>query len=235
MSRKPKKPKVIEMSVPEWCPSNAIIHIDLVGGDPQGRAWVDGVGEVAVDALLGSDPNTENAWAITEYNSVNLDALGYNGRAALIGQALTKVLSGSTVVIDFVNDNTEDTSVPAFGVCSADGVSCITFEIDENAKVLRGAAYTGSFFEEQPLTHTVFTSVTNRMAVTLTPTRGEAAECGSSVLEKVLTSAEFPTTGESPMVASFVDAVAIGAASIARITIYDALPDTSGLSALSAV
>lgn len=45
--------------VPEWVPADAKVHIDFFGGDPQGRAWVEGTGEVAIDMLLGSDPNTE--------------------------------------------------------------------------------------------------------------------------------------------------------------------------------
>lgn len=30
---------------PAWVPADAKIQIDLVGGDPQGRAWVEGIGE----------------------------------------------------------------------------------------------------------------------------------------------------------------------------------------------
>ncbi len=64
---------------PEWVPDAFAegIYIDLVGGDPQGRAWVFGTGEVAVDTQLGSDPNTENGWAVSGYEAGRFSANGY--------------------------------------------------------------------------------------------------------------------------------------------------------------
>jgi hypothetical protein len=92
-------------TAPDWVPADAKIHIDLVGGTPQGRAWVDGTGEVAVETLLGSDPNTDNAWGTTSYDSANLTADGYvwsasgDGAIAFLGVLRAAVVGGSTSVI----------------------------------------------------------------------------------------------------------------------------------------
>jgi hypothetical protein len=216
-----------------WWNSGTSIHIDLVGGSPQGRAWVSGVGEVEVDTLLGSDANTENAWAVTGYNPANLSPSdGYLGYVAFIGAAKAAVLAGSTIVLTFVNEDNDDTTVPAFGVCSADGISAVVFEIDQNSLDLRASAYTGALFEEQALTNSDFTDLTYKMAVTLTPSRAEVAECGSAVIQSALTTAEYPVSGDSPIVAVFCGT--IGVARIASIEVYPALPTTDGLSELSA-
>jgi hypothetical protein len=215
----------------DWWDAGTLIHIDLVGGSPQGRAWVNGVGEVNVDTLLGDDANTENAWAATDYNPLNLGADGYLGYTALIGTALTTVLAGSTIVLTFKNDASDDTAVPAFGLCSADGVSAIFFEFDQNANLLRASSYTGSFFEEQALTNSDHTGLTTKLAMTLTPARAEVAESGSAVIQQVLTTAEYPVSGDSPIVAAFCGTPAI--VRLSTLKIYTALPTTAGLSELS--
>src|SRR5580765_7464155 len=78
-------------SAPDWVPNNAKIHIDLIA---PGRAWTEADGEVAIDTLLGSDPNTEAGWYPTEYNPTNLTGDGYGNAAginpALIGALLSK-------------------------------------------------------------------------------------------------------------------------------------------------
>src|SRR5262245_6371014 len=74
---------------PDWVPANALIHIDFVND----RAWSDGA-EVAIDTLVGADPNTVDAWGETEYDPDNLNADGYAGTVAFIGAALTQQMSG---------------------------------------------------------------------------------------------------------------------------------------------
>ena len=87
------------MGHPRWVPADAKIHIDFLGGSPQGRAWSNGA-EVAIDTLLGNDPNTENGWGIAGYDPANLTTDGYGGSdVAAIGFLRDAVLSGSTFAV----------------------------------------------------------------------------------------------------------------------------------------
>src|SRR6185436_2452345 len=114
---------------PDWVPANAVIHIDLVGGSPQGRAWNNGA-EVDVDTLLGTDPNTPNGWAQTEYDPADLTAnglvYGTSGEdlpPALIGAARTLMLDGATIRVEFYQTAQGDPSPLA--LLSADGNDAI--------------------------------------------------------------------------------------------------------------
>ena len=76
-----------------WVPANARIHVDFLGGSPQGRAYGDGV-VVAVNTLLGSDPATVSSYGATSYNPAYLVPNGYanNSPAAFIGAARSLLL-----------------------------------------------------------------------------------------------------------------------------------------------
>src|SRR4029077_10640370 len=102
--------------------------IDLVGGSPQGRAWVAGTGEVAVDILLGSDPNTENYWGTSEYDPAALVAEGYSYTGDIlgfIGGLRDGLLAGATLAIKFVQrgatsmDDLSPVQMPGAGDASA--------------------------------------------------------------------------------------------------------------------
>ena len=93
---------------PEWVPEGAVIHIDLVGGDPQGRAWVDGTGEVDLNTFL--DDLYDNFPDISD--CLEIDGLIQTEATVQASGALSDLLSdiaaGSTVVLEFVcNDDHE--------------------------------------------------------------------------------------------------------------------------------
>ena len=221
---------------PEWVPENAVIHIDLVGGDPQGRAWVEGAGEVAVDTLLGSDPDTENAWDVTDYDPDALTADGYDmteadGPFAFIGDALAAILAGSTFVLRYVMTSTSLPGGSPFVAISADANNAIEID-DAGSRTIQAYSYTGPYDRtSDEVINAGTVGAVNALAMTLTASRAEFAVNGSSVYEDTLAPDEFIQTGDSPIVAALVDTQQNTA--VRSITIYDPLPSTVGLDDLS--
>jgi hypothetical protein len=231
----------VEPSVPAWVPENAKIHIDLVGGTPQGRAWVDGTGEVAVDTLLGGDPNTEDAMGPTSYNSVYLTVDGYvkpvaeeepyPEPVALIGVARTMFLNGVTARVQYKIISAEiagaQTEIQSM---SADGAASIMFflEFDPEDFHVNSA---GSFDERLEDIVNVGLGDLNAIAFTLVDARIEFTANGSTGLfAGVLDAADMPPG--NPFAAVALD-MTNGQIAIQSITIYDPLPSTAGLSELS--
>lgn len=218
---------------PEWVPDGAKIHIDLVRAfNEQDAAWVDGVGVVAVDTLLGSDPNTENAWGPSSYNSANLTTNGYfNGddgaTIALLVGALSSVLTGATVRLRFGSSGNAPSG--DFIVASANGVDALDFVFS----ALGASAYSwgGPTYLDLPSVTNVGEGASNTLAVTTSGSRLEISCNGSEPQAGTLESSDRPEG--NPLVAAFVS---INTQSYFKsITIYDPLPSTTGLSALSAV
>lgn len=210
---------------PEWVPENAKIHIDF----PNDRAWTEADGEVEINTLLGSDANTDNGFGPTAYDPDLLEATGYvmagSGDAfAFIGAALTKLLSGSTVVLTWeFSGNTasllllDDSGVDAIEIV-------MSKEVEPDPSTLSASSYGGSYsrFEQDVLN----TSGNNVFAATLTPTRAELAVNGNGPYDDDLTSADWPDE-------TLVCALAYTDGTFKAITIYDALPDTTGLTGLT--
>jgi hypothetical protein len=212
---------------PDWVPANAKIHIDLIGN----RAWSDGAA-VAVDTLLGSDPNTANAWGPSLYDPAKLMADGYvtdgNDAPALIGNALIKVLDAATIVV-----RTKRVTTDAFGFSpvvsvSADGNDAVELDLQSNG-VAEASSYNGSLAITISDVVNVGLGSVNCAAVTVTVDRFDLAVNGSSAVAGVLASDDRPV--DNPLVAAIVDPNKNNA--IQSITIYDPLPDTTGLSELS--
>lgn len=228
---------------PAWVPANAKIHIDLVGGTPQGRAWVAGTGEVAVETLLGADPNTEGGWDTTEYDPAALLADGYGrmdgmGTAldvAVIGALRAGLLAGSTVVYQMKQIDV-NTGTNNFFMLSADGGNAVGFGQVFGSLNANASSWGGTFSETISgiLNHvTDGTGAINKEAITLTPLRAEFAVNGSTAVAAIIGPDDFPVTGDDPIVAGLFE-IAVGQA-LQSITLYDPLPSTSGLSELSEV
>jgi hypothetical protein len=219
---------------PDWVPENAAIHIDLVGGSPQGRAWVDGTGEVAVDALLGSDPNTESGWGDTSYDPGSLQPYGYSSEfdpVALIGAARSMFFTGATVVIRFwaaAGTNSFEVLVPI----SADGNGIIDITAIPNAGTIDIVANWSDTIRTMTgaLNYNPSGLALNCIAVTLIPARCDVAANGNTAVTDVLTEVLYPTSGPSALVAVFL---ATATNFLDSITFYDPLPTTTGLSELS--
>lgn len=229
---------------PEWVTEGANIDIDFVGGSPQARAYVDGAGEVAVDTLLGSDPNSDMAWgASTVYDPARLVADGYdprNGNVAPIGALRTKLLAGSTIRIALKQTGV-GSAVQSFLLLSADGGQALQFDANQNDLDLQCFSYGGSFAEDI-LDIINFDNpsegATNVIALTVMPTRAEGSCNASAAFAAVLDENDFPTVGENPLVCgvftgSSNSSGSAGVFTYQRITVFDALPSTAGLPELA--
>lgn len=225
--------------IPEWVPEGAKIHIDLVRAfNNQDAAWTEADGIVAVDTLLGSDPNTEVGWGATAYNPDALAIDGYDmglsgGPFALIGSALSLILAGSTFVLRYGMTNTGTPAGSPFVAISADGENAIEID-DAGSLTIEAYSYTGPYDRtSDAVINAGVEGALNALAMTLTASRAEFAVNGSSVYEDTLNPDEFIQTGDSPIVVALVDTRQNTA--VQSLTIYDPLPDTTGLSALSEV
>jgi hypothetical protein len=220
-------------SAPEWVPANAKIYIDLVND----RAWTEADGDVAIDTLLGADANTENGWAVSEYDPSKLTADGYlegtDGLVVgLIGAARSKILDAATLTIQFKEVADPYDGSLSFAVVSADGNDGLNINADASSKQIDGGSYNGE------ASATIATSVNsgvagalNTVAVTVTGTRFEFTINGFDAQALTLEDADRPAG--NPLVATLIDLGSSGVNALQSITIYDALPSTTGLSVLS--
>lgn len=226
---------------PDWVPANAAIHIDLVGGTPQGRAWVAGTGEVAVDTLLGSDPNTVDGWGNCTYDPADLatDGLLTGNDVAFIGACRAALISGATFVYRFKGQQTDPGGSTYMEYLSADGEAGL-----EVITQIPGGGGNGSISSWNGTASAATAAVINMtagainvVAATITPTRGDIALNGSAAATTPLTTDDFPTSGASPIVAVLMEIT--GSPTNGwywqSFTLYDPLPSTAGLSDLSEV
>lgn len=220
---------------PDWVPANAVIHIDLVGGTPQGRAWVDGTGEVAVDTLLGNDANTESSFGASAYDPSDLTADGLvtlytsGSPAALIGAARTKLFAGATLRIEhFCNESVFDPAYYLFSLVGAGGGNMLDFQDnpDDEASV-RSASTTVNM----TIPAIINPNGINAWATTIVRNdRIDIAVNGSSAQTTPITDADW-LYGEDELVAVVFHLDV----PLRSITLYDPLPDTTGLSDLSEI
>lgn len=218
---------------PGWVPDGALIHIDLVGGTPQGRAWTQADGEVAVGTLLGADANTTSGWGTTDaYDPDNLRADGYIGSIAAIGALRTQLLAGATVVVPLSNGALANTYIDVTYVSATGNTAIDMIMIVPNTFQIESWWSAESETIEDMLNQSA--SGLNAIAFTLAPTpRAEVALNGSAASVLTVDAADWPTVGEDAIVA-IVFAPSEDSAMMS-ITLYAALPDTDGLSELSEV
>jgi hypothetical protein len=219
---------------PDWVPANAKVHIDLVGGVPQGRAWTAGAGEVAVDTLLGSDPNTEAAWSVTNYDPSLLTADGYcfsgGDPFAIIGIALSKLLSGATTVIT-MKMLVSDVLFGSFPIVTADGSDAIEIDFkcaEGEYNTVDGFIWSTNSDPEIIGALNGDVASLNRIASTITSSRLEWAVNGSSAASN----SDMPHPGN--LIAALLSS-SNSTYAVQSITIYDPLLSTIGLSELSDV
>ena len=232
------------MKAADWVPANAKIHIDLVGGTPQGRAWVEGTGEVAVSTVLGTDPNTEGGWQSAEYDPAKLVANYGYGTAnvaaspltvALIGAARALVVAGATVRVQQKRMTTVlSGGTITYALASADANSGIQFIVNDSPNSVKGTSWNLGY--DVAITGLLNNSAgaQNVVAATFLPTRAALSNNGSSpALSQALTPEHFPTSGDSPIVCSLFEIIPNNFLQSA--TIYPPQPDAAlpGLSGLS--
>jgi hypothetical protein len=116
---------------------------------------------------------------------------------------------------------------------SADGNAAVEIDASETSGNVLISSWAGTLNEQiNSVVNSGINSV-NVVAVTLIPTRIDVAANGSAAITSPLTTDDFPTSGPSPLVAAVIDASTGAGEAVQTITIYDPLPDTTGLSALS--
>jgi hypothetical protein len=216
---------------PEWVPENSAGHIDLLND----QAWTETGGIVALSTELGSDPNTDSAgWNASSFDPGNLTAEGYvfpdasdNG-IALTGELRGKILAGSTIVVEWVSASALSfEEYPLILADAAGNWALFTFRTNASA----GIHLVSWDNIDEPVTGTVTgTSAVNRMALTLTPTRAEASINGSEPTVVALAGNDWPASGyDCVLLDPGVSAI------LKSLTVYDPLPDATGLAALSAL
>lgn len=223
---------------PEWVPEGATHHAEFgdFGSGPEARAWTAADGIVAVTTLLGSDPNTENGLGVSEYDPLNLTVDGYvtesNVPVALIGSARTAMLAGCTYTIK-TTDLDGEQDVTSFSLVSANGNAGLNGVFSTATGINRTLATSLTGFLEVEVSNIVNVGVgaRNNVAVTCTDARYELAANGSSAVSGVPTVDDRPI--ESPLVAFGITTSLSNHRAMTSITLYDALPSTTGLSALS--
>lgn len=212
---------------PAWVPSGAKIHIDFLGGTPQGRAWVDGTGEVALTSILGADA----VFVGSGYNPANIISDGYvvgNGTVAFLGTALARIISDFTFRIA-IKDITNDTSSTILDLRPTDRADYIRCYFDFTPGTLTGES-ASDLFETIPGLLVKPPGSINVVALTITGTRYEMAGNGSAPVAATL------TVDDRPAGNPFAHAMTGPSGyAIQSITIYDPLPTTAGLSALSEI
>ena len=225
---------------PDWVPDNAKIHIDLERAfNELDAAWVDGVGVVAVDTLLGSDANTENGWGGTAYHSEYLVADGYlippqagepDQSFAFVGAALTRLLAGATVV--FRSKGLIEGFSVNIMLLSASGNAAV--QLKYAAEFQNVFSWGGDLFSNILGPFNNGASAINVTAFTVTPTRFEHALNGCEADAQVTTEDDYPTSGEDVINAALMQ-LDYETPTLQSITLYDALPSTAGLSEFSEI
>jgi hypothetical protein len=224
--------------VPDWVPANAVIHIDLVGGSPQGRAWVQDTGIVAVNTLLGADPNTDAGWGTTGYVPAELTENGltyFVNPPALIGSARTMMMDSATLVVRTKKNTGDGTEEYSFIAISADGGDAVQIELHGGGITsdlsARAFSWNGGFVSVIPSIVNLGGGALNCCALTITTSRLDIAVNGSAAVAGILTDAERPAA--NPFVAGIIDPGSGRYVALQSVTIYDPLPTTAGLSELS--
>lgn len=204
-----------------------LITIDLVTN----TASVDGAGAVAVDTLLGDDPNTETAWGFpADYDD---SLLGEHGLAkpgdafpALIGAARTMLLAGATIVI---RTRGPAVSSGTLLLASEDGESLIY--VSEGPGDDLSIASNGSLDVHVVDCVNSQSDSINCIAITITDARCEMAVNGSAADAQSLDATDI--VPGSPLVACALD---FGTTQhLQSIEIFEPLPTTEWLSELSEV
>lgn len=220
--------------IPEWVPEGAIFHIDFMND----RAWSESGGEVAIDTLLGTDSALDTNWGTTAYNPASIAANGYQDEnaAAYLGDLRDAFVAGSTFVI-----TTHEASSVLSGrhnftpLAVIPEVSGEAFQADivQTGTRIQAENWELPVSVQSDAYNLLTIPGTNKYAFTATPTRFEAALNGTLVLTGNITGGWADTSGYTGALI-YTDTSGNTATFWRSITVYDALPDTTGLAALSA-
>lgn len=215
---------------PDWVPANAVIHIDLVRAfNDLDAAWTAVDGVVAIDTLLGNSAAADSGWgAPTAYDPDDLTGNGYvsSTALALIGSAGAKMLAGSTFRI--VTKQVSGPTAYTFTILADDAGAAVEVSTNGNSgsKYARFASWNGPTEENVNNILNVGVGAINVVAGTFVGARIEGAANGSDPVDAVMEAGEYASLDAS-VLDGFTECA------LQAFTIYDPLPSTAGLSALS--
>jgi hypothetical protein len=215
---------------PAWVPENAKLHINFA--ETNRGAWTEASGEVAIDTLVGNDPLIDSEWGsgTSGYDPSDLTAAGLTTSDILgfIGEAKTRLLSGSTGVIEWLLQSEAGTADFLVFVDAVGSFNAIDFFMSRALSRMRATSSNGALsLTSNQLVLSV--GARNRIAFTATPTRLEFSVNGNAALSASLTTDDWSAEG---MIAALMD---LNADTLVTFTSYDTLPSTTGLSDLSAL
>ena len=219
---------------PAWVPANAVIHIDLVGGTPQGRAWVQGTGAVT----LGSVLNLRSCELVSQGVEIFTTTDEMFLTPTLTGAAMTWLsarVRQFAFTVEWEDASTVDPH-PESGVAvvyAAETAATGNSGVDVGSR--SAPLYVGVFASDlngnYDILGTLVVDGINKIAFTYidNDTYGSAFMGGAAV--------EGPTDGlvNSAYTEFNLGAPGSHAGYIRSLTLYDPLPSTAGLSELSEV
>lgn len=229
-------PQAVAGGAPAWVPANAKIHIDFLGGTPQGRAWMAGTGEVAVNTLIGDDPNTDNHFFSGNYDPTfsNLEPPGYGGtnapNPAFLGPLRTACLAAFTLRVQFYMDplGSGNPAIYLMDVAGDDAIETVLrITSDRRAYI---DSYQGSLSAVVLNIVNITVGAINAVAFTIAGSRAEIAANGSPAATGIIAGDDRPAG--NPFMSVAIDH---RGQRIQSITLYDPLPSTAGLAELSQV
>lgn len=229
-----------DFSLTDPSESGNVVNAVAPGVELEGRAWERGTDEVAVGTLLGSDPNTENGWGETTYDTAALTVDGYAtgsaaGPLAIVGSARDKLFSvggGALVAKVFQKANHFNMSAGSYVFLAANGNDAVEVDGDATSRALEAFSWQGSLdldiINIINNNMDVVDPVTNVVAIQLVALDLWTAANRSDVAHGVLDEVDRPPG--NPLVALLIDG---GNDAIKSIVIYDPFPSGVGLGAVS--
>ena len=207
---------------PAWVPTDAAIHIDFLGN----RAWSNGTG-VGIDTLLGSD--SENGFT---YDAAKITAgVGYKDDSgadypAFIGASFALMNAGSTLVLAVVMQDDDQIKLEL-------GTSDFNHSVDLQADQAAGVSVTkiiGFVFPDSFPSET--DEVSNASGIIKCAANLKAVDFAFSMNGRTAISL---SQADAWVPFDFIGFYVRGAPVLQSITLYDPLPDTTGLSELSEI
>lgn len=192
-------------------------------------AWVSG-SPVAIDTLLGADPNTDNTYGTSAYHVESLTEDGYADLGdfpAAIGELRTAILAGATVEIGY--KEVVSPSTAGVNLAAADGGDAIDIALKADTnRELEVSSWSGDISVVVPNIANAGTGAINVVAFTIVSDRIDIAANGSDAETAVVGEDERPPGNPFASVSFYIQTE-----TLQYIKVYAPLPDTTGLSELS--
>jgi hypothetical protein len=202
----------------------------------QDAAYVDGVGVVAVNTLLGTDSNADNYWggsSVYDSEDLTADGLVPADIVAVIGAARTLLTTASGVSAVLRVTNAGSAGTGNFYISSASGNSAYNVSVQSNGAANVFADVSGANFDIG-VTMDPF-SDNSKVGFTIAQPSSTGAVCanGSAADTDTIAAEDWPGSGEEFVAVAYVMSDPEDPIALAGLTIY-APVNAAALSALTA-